>query len=170
MVTIENGTTTHKEFHWTPQRGMEGSFYTICWRAWSEVAYPAQLSTETKYARVKNQDGSMELVRRCVHVQVRRCPSWCDTSADHANGDGEHAGMACCECGGEYSNSSSGNTGSSGGYIDASGGLSSNASGGSGWGDGSASWDIPESIRGLMERGYTHCSVAQAKSSQKYSL
>ncbi len=26
MVTIENGTTTHKEFHWTPQRGMEGSF------------------------------------------------------------------------------------------------------------------------------------------------
>jgi hypothetical protein len=73
MVTIENGTTTHKEFHWTPQRGMEGSFYTICWRAWSEVAYPTQLSTETKYARVRNQDGSTELVRRCVHVKVRRC-------------------------------------------------------------------------------------------------
>jgi hypothetical protein len=73
MVTIQSGITTHQEFHWTPQRGMEGSFYTICWRAWSEIAYPSKLSTEIQYARVRNQDGSTELPRRCVHVKVRRC-------------------------------------------------------------------------------------------------
>ena len=32
MVTIKSGVTTHKELRWTPRRGMEGSFYTICWR------------------------------------------------------------------------------------------------------------------------------------------
>ncbi len=51
-------------------------------------------------------------------------PSLCVTAVDAANGDGVHAGMACCECGGG-SNSSLGDTGSSGGYIDGLEGLSS---------------------------------------------
>jgi hypothetical protein len=44
-------------------------------------------------------------------------PSWCDTAAGAANAAGEHAGMACCECGGGYANSSSP---SDGGDVDGS--------------------------------------------------
>ena len=73
MITIKAGTTSHMEFHWTPSRGTEGSLYTICWRAWSAVTYPTQLSTQDKYARVRNADGTTELPRRCVHIKVRRC-------------------------------------------------------------------------------------------------
>ena len=73
MVTIASGITSHMEFHWTPARGTEGSIYTVCWRAWSAVSYPTQLSENDQYARVRNADGTTELTRRCVHIKVRRC-------------------------------------------------------------------------------------------------
>ena len=73
MVTLRSGVTVAKEFRWTPKRGMEGSFYTVCWRAWSEISYPTQMSGESKYARVRNTDGSRELPKRCVNIKVRRC-------------------------------------------------------------------------------------------------
>jgi hypothetical protein len=73
MVTVSSGITTHKEFQWTPARGDEGSFYTVCFRAWSAISYPTQLSEEDKHARVRNSDGTTELMRRCVHIKIRRC-------------------------------------------------------------------------------------------------
>ena len=81
MVTIKSGTTTEKEFHWTPNRGMEGSMYTICWRAWVVQSYPTQMSGEMQVERVRNADGTIELARRCVHIKIRRC-KYCVQGAD----------------------------------------------------------------------------------------
>ena len=81
MVTIKSGVTTHKELRWTPRRGMEGSFYTICWRAWVVNFYPSELSTAEMVSEVRNVDGTMELPKRCVHVKVRRC-KYCVRSED----------------------------------------------------------------------------------------
>jgi hypothetical protein len=73
MITVKSGSTTHKEFRWTPQRGMEGSHHTICWRAWAYAIYPSQLSTADQGARLRNSDGTTELPMRCVNIRVRRC-------------------------------------------------------------------------------------------------
>ena len=73
MSTVISGVTTHKEFHWTPTRGMEGSQYTICWLAWSAITYPSQLSDIDLRARLRNTDGTTQLPTRCAHVRVRRC-------------------------------------------------------------------------------------------------
>ena len=54
----------------------------------------------------QDQEGFLDLELSGCDAYAEN-PPWCDTAADYANGNGVHAGMGCCECGGGYANSSS---------------------------------------------------------------
>jgi hypothetical protein len=66
LEDIAEGVRTQKDLVWTPVRGMEGSQYTTCFRAYAVV--PGGSGEPMILA-----DGTRELPPRCVHVRVRRC-------------------------------------------------------------------------------------------------
>merc|ERR1711998_310769 len=81
LDVISTGRTSHKDIVWTPVRGMEGSQYTVCVTAYSEIHYTTQLTSLPEVANPSFLNGDTALPTRCVHISVRRC-KYCANSGE----------------------------------------------------------------------------------------